>query len=107
MPSARPIFTSISLISLSDLRPKFLVFSISFFALLDELADGLDIGVLQAVVGAHGKLELLDGAVEMFEARIVGGVHRGFEVSTGSSKLMKMLMWSLTSLAARPMESCG
>src|SRR5712692_8581826 len=30
MPSARPIFTSISLISLSDLRPKFLVFSISF-----------------------------------------------------------------------------
>src|SRR6267154_217884 len=30
MPSARPIFTSISLISLSDLRPKFLVFSILF-----------------------------------------------------------------------------
>src|SRR5882762_2581560 len=30
MPRLRPIFTSISLISLSDFRPKFLVFSISF-----------------------------------------------------------------------------
>src|SRR5579863_8743219 len=30
MPKLRPIFTSISLISLSDLRPKFFVFSISF-----------------------------------------------------------------------------
>src|SRR6267154_4312711 len=49
------------------------------FALLDELADGLDVGVLQAVVGAHGQLEFLDGAVQMLEARIVGDVLRSFD----------------------------
>src|SRR6267154_4127754 len=49
------------------------------FALLDELANGLDIGVLQAVVGAHGKLELLDGAVQVLKARIVGDILRGFD----------------------------
>src|SRR5690349_12443309 len=49
------------------------------FALLHELADGLDIRVLQAVVGAHGKLELLDGAVQMLEARIVRSVRRSFD----------------------------
>ena len=40
------------------------------FGLLHELAQVLDVGVLQAIVGAHGKLELFDGAVEIFEARI-------------------------------------
>src|SRR6266849_4116410 len=59
------------------------------FALLDELADGLDVGVLQAVVGAHGKLELLDGAVEMFEARIVGGVRRRFDGFDGLFEIDK------------------
>src|SRR6266436_4421990 len=49
------------------------------FALLDELADGLDVRVLQAIVGAHGKLELLDGAIQMLEARIVGDVLRRFD----------------------------
>src|SRR5205085_4949563 len=42
------------------------------FALLHEFANGLYIRVLQAVVGAHGKLELFNGTVQMFEARIVG-----------------------------------
>src|SRR5581483_1804773 len=37
-------------------------------SLLDELADGLDIGVLQAVVAAHGELKLLDGAIEVLVA---------------------------------------
>src|ERR1700676_1342294 len=57
------------------------------FALLHQFANGLDIRVLQAVVRAHGKLEFLDGAVQMLEARIVhdvrrrlDGVHRLFKV---------------------------
>src|SRR6266436_8501519 len=49
------------------------------FALLNELADGLDVRVFQAVVGAHGKLELFDGAVQMLEPRIVGSVLRRFD----------------------------
>src|ERR1700674_1922094 len=49
------------------------------FALLDELANGLDVRVLQAVIGAHGKLELFDGAVKVLEARIVGDILRGFD----------------------------
>ena len=40
------------------------------FGLLHELAKVLDVGVLQAIVGAHGEFEFLDGAVEMFQARI-------------------------------------
>src|SRR6185437_5588427 len=40
-------------------------------ALLDELADGLDIGVLQAVVRAHAQLQLLDRAVEILVAQLV------------------------------------
>src|SRR5450432_2041421 len=57
------------------------------FALLDQLANGLDVGVLEAIVRTHGKLQLFDGTVEMLEARIVGGVrqrldavHRLFKV---------------------------
>src|SRR5579872_3638122 len=34
------------------------------FGLLHQVADGLNIGVLQAVVGTHAELELFDGAVE-------------------------------------------
>src|SRR5207253_1548209 len=49
------------------------------FALLHELANRLDIGVLQAVVRAHGELELLDGAVQMLEARVVRSVLRSFD----------------------------
>ena len=49
------------------------------FALLNQFANGLDVRVLQAVVGAHGKLELFDGAVKMFKARIVGHLHRSFD----------------------------
>src|SRR6266436_4633633 len=56
-------------------------------ALLHEFADGLDVGVLQAVVGAHGKFELLDGTVQMLEARIVGGVLRRFD---GLHRLFKV-----------------
>src|SRR5208283_1051709 len=50
------------------------------FALLDKFSDGLDVGVLQAVVTAHGKLQLFDGAVQMLEARIVNGVLRHLHV---------------------------
>src|SRR2546430_2254091 len=49
------------------------------FALLDELANGLDIGVLQAVVGTNGKLELFNGTVQVLETRIVGDVLRRFD----------------------------
>ena len=35
------------------------------FGLLHQLADGLDIRVLQAVVAAHRKLKLFDGAVQI------------------------------------------
>src|SRR2546430_7703892 len=57
------------------------VFSLQHFvlALLDELTDGLDVRVLQAIVRAHGKLEFLDGAIQMLEARIVGDVLRRFD----------------------------
>src|SRR6267378_1470793 len=48
------------------------------FALLDEFADGLDVGVLQAVVRAHGKFKLLDGTVQMLEARIMRNILRRF-----------------------------
>src|SRR5256886_16137230 len=41
------------------------------FALLDELTDGLDVRILQAIVRAHGKLELLDRTVQMLQAWIV------------------------------------
>src|SRR5258706_7261256 len=71
MPSARPILVSISLISLSDLRPKFFVFSISF-SLFCTSSRMVNIRVLQAVVRAHGKLQLLDRTVQMLESRIVG-----------------------------------
>src|SRR5439155_3810450 len=46
------------------------------FALLHQLANGLNVRVLEAVVGADGKFEFFDGTVQMFEARIVG-VFRG------------------------------
>src|SRR4029077_20420660 len=50
------------------------VFGLQHFvlALLDELADGLDVCVLQAIIGAYGELELFNRAVQMLEARIVG-----------------------------------
>src|SRR5271165_229139 len=65
------------------------VFGLQHFvlALLHEFADGLDIGVLKAVVGTHGKFQLFDRAIEVFEARIVDSilqnlhvVHRLFKV---------------------------
>src|SRR5271156_2241654 len=58
------------------------VFGLQHFvlALLHEFADGLDVGVLQAVVGADGKFEFFDRAVEVFEARIVNGVLQDFDV---------------------------
>src|SRR5215471_5935977 len=36
------------------------------FRLLHQLADGLDVGVLQAVVAANGKLQLFHRAVQVF-----------------------------------------
>src|SRR6516165_7178730 len=45
-------------------------------ALLHELADGLDISVLQAVIASYGKLQLLDRAIQVFEPRIVNDVLR-------------------------------
>src|ERR1039457_6842569 len=39
------------------------------FGLLDKFADGGDVGVLQAVVAAHGEFELLDRAVEILVAQ--------------------------------------
>src|ERR1700730_7928885 len=49
-------------------------------ALLHEFADGLDVGILQAIVGAHGKFQLFDGAIEILEARIVRNILRHFHV---------------------------
>ena len=49
-----------SLISLSDLRPKFGVRSISASDLLDQVADIHDVVVLQAVRRTHRQLELVD-----------------------------------------------
>src|SRR5271165_490535 len=65
------------------------VFGLQHFvlALLHEFADGLDIGVLQAVVGTHGKFQLFHRTIQIFEARIVDRilqdlhvVHRLFKV---------------------------
>src|ERR1700732_1351536 len=56
------------------------------FALLYELANGLDISVLQAVVGTHGKLELFNGAVQGLEARTGRGGPRRFD---GSPRLLQ------------------
>ena len=39
------------------------------FGLLDELADGGDVGVLEAVVAADGELKLFDRAVEVLVAQ--------------------------------------
>src|SRR5580698_4124282 len=38
------------------------------FGLLDQLADGRDVGVLEAVVAAHGELELLNRSVQVLVA---------------------------------------
>src|SRR5579872_5381667 len=40
------------------------------FGLLHQLAQVLNIGVLQTIVGANGKLELLHGTVQIFESWI-------------------------------------
>src|SRR5882672_8645662 len=68
------------------------------FALLDELANGLDVRVLQAVIGTHGKLKLFDGAVQVLEARIVsdvlrrfGGLYRLFEVDEDAHVVLHQL----------------
>src|SRR5260221_1097325 len=53
------------------------------FALLHQFANGLNVRVLQAVVRAHGKLELFDGTVEMFQARIVGELRRRLDNLAG------------------------
>src|SRR5258708_795617 len=46
------------------------------FALLHELADSLNIRVLEAVVRAHGEVKLLHRAVQVLKARIVRGFDR-------------------------------
>ena len=56
------------------------------FRLLHQLADGLNIGVLQAVIAAHGEFELLDRTVEVLilDLRLIvrrtGGLHLFFKV---------------------------
>src|SRR6267378_2612876 len=53
------------------------------FGLLDELADGGDVGVLEAVVAANGELELFDRAVEVLVAQgrtVVAAVVTGFHL---------------------------
>src|SRR5277367_2400674 len=50
------------------------VFGLQHFvlALLHEFADGLDVGVLQAIVGADGEFQLFHRTVQVLEARVVG-----------------------------------
>src|SRR6185437_4892393 len=53
------------------------------FSLLDEFADGDDVGVLEAVVAAHRKLKLFDRAVEIVVLQrrtVVQAVMTGFEL---------------------------
>src|ERR1700686_2949828 len=49
------------------------------FALLNQFPDGLDIRVLQAIVGTHGEFQFLDRAVQVFDAGIVVGLDRLFD----------------------------
>src|SRR4029077_3481424 len=56
-------------------------------ALLHELANGLNVGVLQAVVRAHRKLQLFDGAVEMLETRIMRRIWQRFNAVDGLLKV--------------------
>ena len=77
------------------------------FGLLHQVADGLDVGVLEAVVGTDAQLQLFDRAVEHLVHLAHGALGRLFGSSGSSSKLMKMAMWSFSSLAAWPMASCG
>src|SRR5438067_13400203 len=68
------------------------------FSLLDKLADGGDIGVLQAVVAANGELELFDRAVEVLVAQrravmaaVVTGFHLLFKVDEDGHVVFEQL----------------
>ena len=107
MPRCRPICASTSLISLSDLRPKFGVRSISASRLLHEVADVDDVVVLQAVGRAHRQLELVhlleEGRVER-EVRDRLGAPTSLR---GSSKFTNTLSWSCRMRAAYASASSG
>src|SRR5882724_1800182 len=49
------------------------------FAFLHEFANGLDVRILQAVVGTDRKLELFDGTIKMFKTWIVREFGRRFD----------------------------
>ena len=64
MPRDKTEACSLSLISLSDFLPKLRYLSISCFGLHRQLADGGDVGVVQAVGGADAQLDFVDAHVE-------------------------------------------
>src|SRR5207302_3588735 len=84
-----------------------LVLNNLFFAFFQELAIVLIFAVLKQVEGGTGRSNFSEGPFRVFERRSCEGVCGASTASTGSSKLMKMLMWSFTSLAAKPMASLG
>lgn len=51
---------SLSFTSSMDFAPKFLMFSKSFSENSTSLADGMDAGTLQAVIGANRKVQILN-----------------------------------------------
>src|SRR5207253_1561094 len=107
IPRLRPILCRISLISLSDFRPKFLVFSISFSLFC---TSSRMLWMFAFFRQLYERTESSSSSTERSKCSRRGSCAVSCGVSTvsiGSSKLMKMLMWSFTSLAARPMESCG
>src|SRR6266852_625603 len=68
------------------------------FGLLDEFADGGDVGILQAVVAADGELELFDRAVEVLVAQggavvaaVVTGFHLLFKVDEDGHVVLEQL----------------
>src|SRR5215472_11472724 len=77
------------------------------FGFLHQLADGLNVSVLQAVVAAYREFQLFDRAVQVLVADFrLASIASGLRFSS-SSKLMKMNMWSFSSLAASPSASAG
>ena len=56
---------SLSFTSSMDFAPKFRMLSRSFSENSTQLAHGMDAGALQAVVGADGKVQVLDLLVQL------------------------------------------
>ena len=54
--------------SSSDFWPKLVMASRSSSVFCEQLADGVDLGPLEAVAGTLGQVEVLDGQVEVGRA---------------------------------------